>query len=97
MKTKAKGSRRERQAMKILEGLGYLVTHAAASLGIFDLIAINSTSMRLIQVKANRKASRAEMEEIRRLAVPKCCSKEVWIFADRKATPSITVVATEGG
>jgi len=96
MNTKAKGSRREWQAMKILEGLGYLVTHAAASLGMFDLIALNSTSMRLIQVKANRNPSKAEMEAMKHLLVPSCASKEIWIFEDRKATPSITVVATEG-
>jgi len=96
MNCKGKGSRRERQAKKILEGLGFLVTHAAASLGIFDLIAINSTSMRLVQVKANRKPSGAEMEVMKRLLVPSCASKEIWIFEDRKAAPSITVVATEG-
>lgn len=95
IRTKAKGSRRERQAKVMLESQGYLVMHAAASLGMFDLIAINSTSMRLIQIKSNRKPSPAEMEGIRLLPVPGCCSKEIWIFEDRKATPSITVV-TEG-
>ena len=58
IKTKAKGSRRERQAKKELEDMGYLVTKSGGSLGDFDLIAISpgergSKCLRLIQIKSN--------------------------------------------
>jgi Holliday junction resolvase len=55
MNTKAKGSRAERRAMKILEAAGYICTRAGVSLGLFDVIAIGPTDVRLVQVKAGTK------------------------------------------
>jgi len=37
IKTKAKGSRRERQVKKMLEAQGYLCSKSGSSLGLFDI------------------------------------------------------------
>ena len=50
--SKAKGSRAERRAIRILEAAGYTCTKAGGSLGVFDVIAIGPRDIRAIQVKA---------------------------------------------
>ncbi len=40
MNCKAKGTRAELRAMRILEAAGYVCTRASASLGLFDIVAI---------------------------------------------------------
>lgn len=49
MNTKRKGSRNEHRSMALLEANGYAVTRAAASLGVFDLVAIGSTDIVLYE------------------------------------------------
>lgn len=92
MNTKAKGSRRERQARKILESAGYHVVKAGGSLGVFDLVAIGPTGCRLIQVKSNEKPRPAERERLALFTCPPYASKELWIFYDRIREPSVEVV-----
>jgi Holliday junction resolvase len=90
MNTKAKGSRAERRAMKILEAAGYICTRAGVSLGLFDVIAIGPTDVRLVQVKAGTKyLSMVEREQIAALSVPANVSRECWRFPDRCRTPLI--------
>ena len=92
MNTKAKGSRRERQAKRILENAGYRVTKSSNSLGLYDLVAISQSGIRLIQVKSNF-ISKAEKELIKEDAnTPKDAVKEVWIFKDRIRKPFIEVL-----
>jgi Holliday junction resolvase len=50
---KAKGSRAERRAIRILEAAGYVCTKAGGSLGPSDVIGIGPSDVRCIQVKAN--------------------------------------------
>ena len=52
MKAKAKDTRAERRAIRILEAAGYCCTKAGGSLGLFDVIAIGAQDVRCIQVKA---------------------------------------------
>ena len=52
--------------------------------GLFDVIAINSERVRLIQVKSNRRADRKTRQAISAFRCPSQCSKEVWVFVDRK-------------
>lgn len=92
MNTKAKGSSREHKAMRILEQAGYACTRAAASLGIFDVIAIGPSGVRCLQVKSNRWPSAAEMEAIELFQVPAGCTKEVWRFDDYARAPMIKTV-----
>ena len=86
---KRKGTRNEHRAIRILEATGYSCTRAAASLGMFDVIAIGRQGMRLIQVKSNRDASPLEREQIALFRTPPGCSKEVWIFHDYAREPLI--------
>ncbi|MEW6606046.1 MAG: hypothetical protein AB1414_01160 [bacterium] len=86
---KAKGARQERKAKKILELAGYNVTKVGASLGIFDLVAINRHKIKLIQVKSNY-ISPEEKEQIALFAnCPENTSKEIWIFRDFQKEPII--------
>ena len=90
MNAKAKGTRAEHRAMRILEAAGYLCTRASASLGLFDVIAVGESSVRLIQVKAGTKyLSTIEREQIQLLRVPHAVSKECWRFPDRCSQPLI--------
>ena len=52
MNNKAKGTRLERKIADLLEALGYDVTRAAGSHGLWDLVATHPTHVRYIQVKA---------------------------------------------
>lgn len=90
MNTKAKGNRAERRCMAILTAAGYACSRAAASLGIFDVIAIGAADIRLVQVKAGTKyCSAIEREQIAAFVAPPNCSKEIWRFPDRCREPLI--------
>ena len=88
----AKGARQERRAMKSLEQQGYQCTKAGASLGVFDIVAIHPTHVRLIQVKSNRRPRSHEMELIEEFPCPMICSKEVWVYKDRVRDPIVEIV-----
>ena len=76
--------------MRILEREGYTCTRASASLGMFDVIGIGPTDVRLIQVKSGSKyLSAVEREQIHNLAVPANVSRECWRFPDRTRVPLI--------
>jgi len=90
MNTKAKGTRAEHRARRLLEAAGYVCTRASASLGLFDLVAIGPVDVRLIQVKAGTKyLSAVEREQITALAVPANVTRECWRFPDRCRAPLI--------
>jgi Holliday junction resolvase len=90
MNTKAKGSRAERRAMRILEAAGYCCTKAGASLGLFDVVAIGPVDVRLVQVKSGGEyLSAIGREQIRALTVPANVSREAWRFPDRCRAPLI--------
>lgn len=92
MNTKAKGSRNEHKAMRILEASGYACTRAAASLGVFDIVAVGPQGTRLVQVKSNRWPNSLEMETIELFPVHKQCTKEIWRFMDYARAPEIKVI-----
>ena len=90
MNTKAKGTRAEHRAMRILEAAGYVCTRASASLGLFDVVAVGPVDVRLVQVKAGSKyLSGIEREQIAGLSVPSNVSRECWRFPDRCRVPLI--------
>jgi len=95
MNTKAKGSRNELKAKRLLEAQGYdLVVKAGASLGVFDLIAlgVDHDCVLLIQVKSNRRPGRIEMDRLGAFQCPRFCRKQVWVFRDRQPAPIIEEV-----
>ena len=93
MNTKAKGARNERRARLLLEGAGYTVVRAGASLSPFDLVAFGRDGLILAQIKTNRGPGRAEMEELRAFQnLPRGAHKQVWVFRDRSAAPQVEEV-----
>jgi Holliday junction resolvase len=58
MNAKAKGNRNERPGIAILEASGYRCTRSAASLGEWDIIAIDSTGHRTVAVKTRHLQAR---------------------------------------
>lgn len=94
MNRAAKGSRIERKARDLLEALGYDVTRAAASMGVFDLIAIHPTHTKLIQVKGgvDPRASGAELEAMSEYRCPANHSRELWLWTDREKYPRVVVL-----
>jgi Holliday junction resolvase len=92
MNMKAKGSRRERQARKILEASGHYVVKAGGSLGIFDLVAVSPLGARLIQVKSNHKPRPVERERLEQFPCFSFATKEIWIFYDWMQEPNIELL-----
>ena len=90
---KRKGNRNEHKAIRTLEAAGYHCTRAAASLGLFDIVAISRQGVRLVQVKSNRNAPPAEREAIELFQAPPGASKEIWIFEDYGRAPIIKEIA----
>lgn len=90
--TKAKGTRLEHKTMKVLESLGYKCCRSAASLGEWDVIAVGAKRVRLVQVKANRRPGSIEMKALNSFVAPVNCSREVWIWKDRRKEPIIEVL-----
>ena len=92
IKTKAKGSRRERKVKKILENQGYICLKSAASLGIFDLVCFNGKEIRFIQVKSNYCPPK-EKRKIKEFdLLPPNSKKEIWVFKDYQREPIIEIV-----
>ena len=88
--TKEKESRRLRSAKKHLEGIGFYVVLSRASLGPFDLVAMNSNGVLFIQVKCNSWPDEAEEETIRLFdKAPRPYIKQVWRFDDHKVNPQV--------
>src|SRR5262249_30082797 len=87
---KAKGSRAERRAIRLLEAAGYVCTKAGGSLGLFDVVAIGANDVRLIQVKSGGQyLSAVERQQIAGLVVPSLVTRECWRFPDRCRAPLI--------
>ncbi len=70
--------------MRALEALGYSCTRAAASLGMWDIIAIGPNDNKLVQVKSNRWPPLSEMQAMVAFRCNSVNSKEVWRYDDRK-------------
>lgn len=102
-----KGRELEHRARKRLEAQGYYVVRAAASLGLWDLVAIARRNkgaawttlqewgpMRVVQVRSNRRPRSHEMRKLRHwhLRAPYLVRCEVWVWRDRKPAPEIEVL-----
>jgi len=84
---KAKGTRNEHRSMRLLESAGYACCRSAASLGAWDIVAIGSQDVILLQVKSNRWPCPAEMEVLKNFACPMNCRRLVHVWRDRARLP----------
>jgi Holliday junction resolvase len=78
--------------MRLLEASGYTCTRASASIGIFDVIAIGSRDVVLVQVKSNRWPLEVEMEGLREFKAPPNCRKLIHRWKDRRQLPDVREV-----
>lgn len=93
MNCKRKGSKNEHRSIKLLESLGYSVTRAAASLGVFDLVAIGAADIVLCQVKSNRWPGAKEVEAIKSFTAPPNARRIIHRWRDRQSKPDVREVS----
>jgi len=88
-----KGRAQEYRAMKELEEENFVSIRTAGSHGMFDVIAINENSIRLIQIKKTiGKKVYLPADELNKIINMKCptnVTKELWVRANRKWTKSV--------
>ena len=87
--SKRKGTRNEHRSINLLEASGYRCTRSAASLGMWDIIAIGAGDVLLVQVKTSRPPSRAETEALKQFRAPPPCRKLLHIWRDRQRLPEV--------
>jgi hypothetical protein len=87
-----KGRRGEYQIIKLLKSAGYDANRTAGSHGMYDVIAVNKTSVRLIQAKINEPITPADRETFQDFLVPKNVSKEIWFRKDRQREWQIEIL-----
>jgi len=86
---KAKGTRNEHRSMRLLEAAGYACTRAAASLGAWDIIAIGSADVVLVQVKTRDWPGSVELETLRLFSAPANARKLIHRWRDRQRLPDV--------
>lgn len=91
MNCKRKGTRLERKTLALLKAAGYTCIRSAASLGVFDVIAINPLGIRCLQIKANAWPGPVERESLRNAAkaMPPNAFIECWRWDDGARQPLI--------
>ena len=91
---KRRGRYYEHRAKALLEGRGYLVTRAAGSLGVFDLIAIGDRDVKAVQVKGGQRPRLRgpERRALVALRVAPGVSKELWLFPVGAHAPHVEVL-----
>jgi len=73
-----RGRYHEFAAVLHLKSLGYTAHRNAGSHGAWDVIGVNATEVRLIQVKAKGKVDAKARGLMTDLAVPACVRLEIW-------------------
>lgn len=98
--SRAKGRRNELRTKEVLISLGYSVCLAPNpskfslendQFGLWDMIAVNSTTIRWVQTKSNQGASPAKRKLMEDWACPDGTTKEIWIWHDRVPIPEIRI------
>lgn len=83
------GRRAEYRVIKFLEDCGYTCTRSASSKGLWDVVAVSSTEVRLIQVAYGRDKRPSEIETFELFIVPRGVAKELWHYEKGKTLPNI--------
>ena len=79
-----RGYRLERLAVKQLRDKGYYVIRSAGSHGAADIIALNPTTIMIIQIGVKGRKDAADREMLRRVPAPAGAIREMWLW-DSKA------------
>jgi hypothetical protein len=90
---KRKGTRNEHRSMRLFETCGYTCHRMAASLGVWDFIAIGPNDIVLCQVKTGRYPGAVEMEQMKLFVAPANCRKLVHRWMPRQRLPDEREVA----
>ena len=88
-----RGRIKEWECQEILEKNGYSTIRASGSHGVFDVVAIDAITVRMIQCKREKdskkkiedpdKAYPEDAQKIRETKVPENVQRELWIWIDR--------------
>jgi len=89
MNSKRKGTLREHRSMALLEASGYQCVRAAASLGCWDIVAIGSQDIILLQVKSRDWPGSAEMETLQAFPCPPNCRRLIHRWRDFQRVPDV--------
>src|SRR5262245_24663047 len=89
MNCKRKGTKNEHRSIAILESQGYRCTRAAASLGVFDVVAVGPDDILLVQVKTRDWPSSVEMTAIGAFLAPANCRRIIHRWRDGQSAPDI--------
>lgn len=89
MNAKRKGTRNEHRLIRLLEASGYLCCRSAASLGAWDIVAVSSTDVCLVQVKSSQWPGTVEMEVLKNFPVPPNTRRLVHRWRDRQRMPDV--------
>ncbi|MGQ0703522.1 MAG: hypothetical protein ACT4PM_10365 [Gemmatimonadales bacterium] len=87
--SKAKGTRNEHRSIALLEAAGYVCIRAAASLGVWDIVAISGTDVLLVQCKTRDWPGTVEMEALRSFVAPPNCRRLVHRWRNRQRMPDV--------
>ena len=88
MRNARRGADAERKCRKVLEGLGYIVVRSAASKSPWDLIAVGSKDVRLVQCKLTRRwrSFRPVIRDLAAVPIPSGSTvrQELWVWVQRE-------------
>jgi len=77
----------ERKIMNMLRDDGYIAFRSAGSHSLIDIFGIKGDKIRLIQSKRVKKYHKSmfakEIDELKGIKSPSCCSKELWVWEDK--------------
>lgn len=86
---KRKGARNEHRSIHLLEAAGYRCIRSAGSLGEWDVVAIGSSDIVLVQVKTGRWPGSLEFEALREARTPPNVRKLVHRWCPRQQRPDV--------
>lgn len=92
MNTKRKGSRNEWKSIRLLQARGYACTKSAASLGLFDIIAVGPNDVLLVQVKSNKRPRKAEMARLHAFVHGPFVHKIIHVWKDYAKEPEVEIL-----
>jgi len=77
-----KGYKKELELIRNLkrERRFHVVVRSAGSRTPFDIVAISKSEILLIQVKTGKRRFRKEIKRLKRIKVPSCAKKQLWVY-----------------